>query len=134
MSTPSRSANSEALRANVESDDDGIRGSGQRDVGLRDGANTSIDHPQTDLVADVDLGQRVLQGFHRTSTVALEDEPQFLGLALLELLEQLVEGLATSASSLGRHPESCGPPFGDLPRSSVIINDQEAVSSAGYCR
>ena len=94
-----------ALRPDVEADDDRIRRRRQADVGLGDRTDTAVDDPQADLVADVDLGQGVLQGLDRTSAVALEDEPQLLRLALLELLEQLVEGLAPGAGRLGRHPQ-----------------------------
>src|SRR6185312_2634306 len=123
-----------ALRPYVEAHDDGVGGSSQRDVGLGDSTNTTIDNPQTDLVADVDLGQRIFKSLHRAGTVALEDETQFLRLALLELLEQLVECLASRAGGLSGHPQPCCPPFGDLPRHAIVINHQEAVPSTGHGR
>jgi len=33
--------------------------------------------PQADLFADIELEQRVLEGFHRTGYVTLDDEEQF---------------------------------------------------------
>src|SRR6478735_9120240 len=51
-----------ALRADVEADDDRVGGGGQVDVGLGDRTDTSVDDAQRHLVADVDLGQRVLEG------------------------------------------------------------------------
>src|SRR4029453_8286323 len=106
----------------------------QRDVRLGNGTNAAVDHPQADLIADINLGERLLERLDRTSTIALEDEPQFLGLALLELLEQLVQSLAPGAGSLCRHPQPRRTPFGDLPRHAIVIDYQEAVSGTGHGR
>ena len=107
MSTPSRSASSVALPCGrtLKPTMTASEAAASDDVGLGDRTDTAVDDPQRDLVADVDLGQRVLERLDRTSTVALEDEAQLLRLALLELLEQLVERLAPGAGRLGRHPE-----------------------------
>src|SRR3546814_20193 len=49
-----------ALGPDVEADDDGVGGGGQVDVGLGDRTDTAVDDAQRDFLADVDLGQRVL--------------------------------------------------------------------------
>src|SRR6185437_15547684 len=54
-----------AGRPDVEADDHGVGGDGQVHVVLGDGANAAADDPELDLLADVELEQRVLQGFHR---------------------------------------------------------------------
>ena len=134
MSTPSRSASSVALpcgrtlKPTMTASDAAAR---LTLVSVMR-TDTAVDDPQADLVADVDLGQRVLQGLDRTGAVALEDEPQLLRLALLQLLEQLVEGLAPGAGRLGRHPQPGRTPFGDLPGHPVVVDDDEAVAGAGH--
>ena len=55
---------------------------GEVDVVQRDRADTAVDDPQVDLVADVDLEQSVLERFDRTRHVTLEDEVEGVDLAL----------------------------------------------------
>src|SRR5690606_21278665 len=54
-----------ALRTDVEPDDDAAVDRGEVDVVGRDGTDASVNDLQIHLVADVDLGQGVLQGLHR---------------------------------------------------------------------
>ena len=118
--------------ANVEADDDGLRRRCQRHVGLGDGANTSVDDPQADLVANVDLRECILQGLDGSCPITLEDEKQLLGFALLQLIEQLVEGLAPTRLRLlcGTHARLTL--VGDLPSHPVILDDQEIVTGTGH--
>ena len=85
MSTPSRSASSRdcAPRADVEADDDRVVDRREVDVVLRDRTDTAVDDPQVDLVADLDLEQRVLERLDGTGHVTLDDEVEGLDLALL---------------------------------------------------
>src|SRR5439155_1541121 len=53
-------------RPDVEADDHRVGGDGQVDVILGDRADAAADHAQADLFADVELEQRVLEGFDRT--------------------------------------------------------------------
>src|SRR5690606_41365760 len=89
-----------ALRADVEADDDGVGGGGQVDVGLGDRTDTAVDDPDADLIADVDLRQRVLERLDRTGHVALEDEVELLALALLHGGHEVLEGTAHPALGL----------------------------------
>ena len=52
-------------------------------VGLGDRADAAVDDPQVDLLADVQLEQRVLEGLDRTGDVALDDEVELLDVARL---------------------------------------------------
>src|SRR6266700_5699129 len=54
-----------ASRADVEADDHRVGRDGQVHVVLRDRADAAADDAQRHFLADVDLEQRVLQGFHR---------------------------------------------------------------------
>ena len=68
-----------ALGPDVEADDDRVgRGDRQVDVVLGDRTDAAVDDPELDLVADVDLEQRVLEGLDRTGDVALDDEVELL--------------------------------------------------------
>ena len=80
-----------ALGPDVEADDDGVGGHREVDVVLRDRTDTAVDDPQVDLVAHVDLEQRVLERLDRTGHVALEDEVEGLDLALREGLVEVLE-------------------------------------------
>ena len=64
---------------------------GEVDVVLRDRTDTAVDDPQVDLVADVDLEQRVLERLDRTGHVTLEDEVERVDLALLRGLGEVLE-------------------------------------------
>src|SRR4051812_7023445 len=90
-----------ALRADVEADDDRVGGGGQVDVGLGDRTDTAVDDAQRHLVADVDLGQGVLEGLHRTGDVALQDQVELLALALLHRGHEVFQA-ATHATQPGR--------------------------------
>ena len=72
----------------VEADDDRVGGDGEVDVVLRDRTDAAADHPQVDLVADVDLEQRVLQRLHRAGDVALDDEQELFLLPALSALSR----------------------------------------------
>ena len=74
----------DALRVlDVEADDDRVVDRRQVDVVLRDGTDPAVDDAQLDLVAHVDLEQRVLERLDGTGDVALEDQVEGLDLALL---------------------------------------------------
>ena len=73
------------LGPDVEADDDALSdGDGQVDVVLGDRTDAAADDPQADLLADVDLEQRVLEGLDRTGHVTLDDELSSSTLARLE--------------------------------------------------
>src|SRR5690242_3318714 len=119
-------------RPDVEADDHRVGGDGQVDVILGDRADAAADHAQADLFADVELEQRVLEGFDRTGHVTLDDEEQFLALARLERLVQVLE--RDPPSTLGELGDALArlAALGDLPGHPVVGDDQEVVARAGY--
>src|SRR6478736_273561 len=120
-----------ALRADVEADDDRVGGGGQVDVGLGDRTDTAVDDPQADLVADVDLRQRVLERLDRTGHVALEDEVELLALALLHGGHEVLEGATHAALGLHGRPLAGLTLLGDLARHPVVLDDDEVLAGAG---
>src|SRR5690606_30868494 len=90
----------------VEADDDRVVDRREVDVVLRDGTHTAVDDTQLDLVAHVDLEQRVLEGLDGTGHVALEDEVEGLDLALLEGLREVLE--ADALAALGQEGGALG--------------------------
>ena len=119
-------------RANVEAHDDGVGSGSQRDIGLGNGTDAAVNNAQVNLVAHIDLGQGILERLNRTSTVTLENEQQLLGLALLQLLKQLVKGLATRRPGLLGSTHAGLTLFSNLARLAVVVDNQEVVASAGY--
>src|SRR3546814_194517 len=120
-----------ALGPDVEADDDGVGGGGQVDVGLGDRTDTAVDDAQRDFLADVDLGQRVLEGLDRTGHVALEDEVELLGLALLHRGYEVLEG--TTHATLGLHGRTLArlTLLRDLTCHPVVVDDDERLTGTG---
>ena len=119
-----------ALGPDVEADDDRVGGGRQVDVVLGDGTDTAADDPQADLVADVDLEQRVLERLDRTGHVTLEDEVELVDLALLDALEHVLERHAAAAVSELRRHARAPPLLGDLTGDPVLGDDDEVVAGA----
>src|SRR6478735_4365947 len=121
-----------ALRADVEADDDRVGRGRQVDVGLGDRTDTAVDDPQVDLFADVDLGERVLEGLDRTGHIALEDEVELLALALLHGGHEVLEG--TTHAALGLHGRTLPrlALLGDLPSHPVVLDDDQVLAGAGH--
>ncbi len=91
-----------------------------------------MDDPQRDLVADLDLEQRVLEGLDRTRHVALEDERELRLLALLELLEDRLQRRPATADRELRVALPGLPLVGDLPCHAVLGDDEEVVAGTGH--
>ena len=77
-------------RADVEADDDRLRGRRQHDVGLVDGADARVDDPQAHLGL-LDLLEGVHQGADRALDVALDDDVELLQAALADAREDVVQ-------------------------------------------
>src|SRR5699024_6071443 len=69
----------QALRADVVSDDHGVR------------VDAAVDDAQVHALADLDAQQRLLERLHRAGGVALEDEVEGLDLALRHVLVDVLE-------------------------------------------
>src|SRR5205085_21258 len=117
-------------RPDVEADDHRVGGDGQVHVVLGDRADAAADHAQADLFADVQLEQRVLEGFDRTGHVTLDDEEQFLALTRLERLVQVLERDPPPTLGEGGDALARLPALGDLPGHPVVGDNEEVVTRA----
>src|SRR4051794_29688142 len=119
-------------RTYVEPDDDRVRGHREVDVVHRDRADATVDDLQLDLLADVDLEQRVFQRLDRTGHVALEDQVQGLDLALLQGLGEVLQ--ADPLATLGQHrgPLDRLTLLSDLAGGAVVRSHDERVTGARH--
>src|SRR5665811_691789 len=119
-------------RLDVEADDDGTVDRRQVDIVLRDRAHPAVDDPQVDLVADVDLEQRVLERLDRTRHITLEDEVEVVDLARGQSLVEVLE--ADPLATLGQAGRTLGgfTTLGDLASGAVVGCHQERVTGAGH--
>src|SRR4030081_2488294 len=101
------------LGLDVEAEHDGVGGRGEHDVGFVDGTDRSVDDLETHLVGRQPF-QRLRQRLDRSLHVGLEHEPQFLDLARLDLLVQVLQRDARGALAL--EPVTVGAHGRDLPR------------------
>src|SRR5690606_30372557 len=104
-----------ALGPDVEPDDDRVGRLRQVDVVLRDATDAPVNDLELDLVGHVDLDQSVLECLDRTGDVALDDEGERRLLALLDPLEQRLQGGPTTARGLLGGPLPGLALLGDLP-------------------
>ena len=132
ISTFSRSASllCLALGTNVEADDDGVRGGGEEDVGLGDGADAGVEDADANL-----LGGHALEGvgedFDGALHVALEDEVEVLHAGLLDLLGEAFERDAGALGELGfalLHLAVLGDALGLV----AVGHDEEGVACVGH--
>ena len=101
----------------VEAEHDGVRRGGEHHVRLGHGAHRAVDDLELDLVGGEPL-ERLGQRLHRALHVGLEDEPQLLDLARLDLLVQVLQGDAGRALAL--EPVALAAHGGDLPRLALV--------------
>src|SRR4051794_31218411 len=120
-----------ALRTDVEADDDRVGGGREVHVGLGDRTDTAVDDPQADLVADVDLGERVLERLDRAGHVALEDEVELLALPLLHGGHEVLERTTDAALGLHGRPLARLALLGDLTGHPVVLDHDEVLTRAG---
>ena len=78
------------IRTDVETDDDGVRGVGQHDVGVDDATGGAVDDADADLVVREFL-EALLDGLDGTLDVGFDDDVEVFELALFEGSEQVVE-------------------------------------------
>ena len=77
-------------RPHVEADDDRVGGRGEHHVGLVDATGLRVDDVDRDPFLR-DFGDLVLERLQRTGDIGLEDDVEFLDVALLDAGEDLVE-------------------------------------------
>jgi hypothetical protein len=116
----------------VEADDHGVVDRGQVDVVLGDRTDTAVDDAQLDLVAHLDLEQRIFERLDRTGHVALEDEVERLDLASRERLVEVLQADPLARTGEQRLAVGRLALLGDLPRGAVVGGHQEGVAGAGY--
>ena len=104
---------------------------GEVDVGLGDRTDTAVDDPEADLLAHVDLGQRVLERLDRAGHVALQDQVELLALALLHRGHEVLEGTTHAALGLHGRPLARLALLRDLTRHPVVVDDDEVLAGAG---
>src|SRR4051794_24069016 len=115
-----------ALGPDVEAQDDDVVGQRQVDVALGDAADAAVDDPQRDVIADLDLHQRLFERLDGARVVALDDQVE-----LAVLLERRVEVLEADPLAHGgvlRVADACLAAVGDLPCHPVLLDDQEGVA------
>src|SRR5699024_10808495 len=116
------------LRTDVEADDDRVVDRGQVDVVLRDRTDAAVDDPQIDLVAHIDLEQRVLERFDGTRDIALEDEVEHVDLALGQCLGEVLEADALATAGLSGAALDGVALLGDLAGRAVVIGGDERIT------
>src|SRR5699024_1472190 len=112
--------------ANVEGNDDSVRGCSQGDVGLGNRTNAAVDDVELYLVVDFNIEQGVFQCFHRTCVVTLEDEVE--GRSLLEYLIQILEGNALAGLRLHSRTLTSITLRSNLACNTVIFHNQQVIA------
>ena len=120
------------LGAHVEADDDRVGGVRQHDVGLVDRADAAVDDVDADLGL-VHLVQRVHERLDGALDVGLDDEVEVLELALLDAVEQVVEG-DVALGALGDEPLAQRALLGELTGGALVGHDLELVAGARHRR
>ena len=87
-----------------------------------------VDDVDLHLVVDLDLEQRLLEGFHRTGVVALEDEVELA--ALLESLIQVLQRDTLLTTCLHRRTLTSVTLRSNLASHTVILNHEQVVARA----
>src|SRR5690606_7181645 len=116
-------------RADLEAEDDRVRGGGEHHVRLGDRADAGVDDVHGDLLVR-DLQQRVRDGLDGAGHVALDDEVEVgqlaEGHAAADVVERDVLALAHRLLALDLLPL-----LGDLPRLALVLEHDEAVPDLG---
>src|SRR3954470_17303002 len=118
------------LGPDVEAQDDDVVGQRQVDVALGDPTDAAVDDPQRDVVAHLDLHQRLFERLDGARVVALDDQVELTG-----LLERRVEVLQADPLPHGRvlRVADAGlAAVGDLPGHAVLVDDEERVARTGH--
>src|SRR5437879_9304397 len=119
-----------AIGAHIEGEDDGARGGSQQDIGLGDGTHAGVNDLQLNLLGGL-LGEQFAQDFDGTLHIGLDDDGQFLGLAALQLLMQLIESDAAPGAASERGFTQFGLAVIDDVTSFGFVGDLELVAGFG---
>src|SRR3954453_12423107 len=118
------------LGPDVEAQDDDVVGQRQVDVALGDRADAAVDDPQRDVVAHLDLHQRLFERLDGARVVALDDQVE-----LAVLLERGVEVLQADPLAhrrVLRVADAGLAAVGDLPGDAVLLDDEEGVTGTRH--
>src|SRR3954449_5087641 len=114
------------LGPDVEAQDDDVVGQRQVDVALGDRADATVDDPQRDVVAHLDLHQRLFERLHGARVVALDDQVELA--VLLERRVEVLEADPLAHLRVLRVADAGLPAVGDLPGDTVLLDDEERVT------
>src|SRR5829696_3508599 len=115
-----------ALGPDVEAQDDDVVGQRQVDVALGDATDAAVDDPQRDVVAHLDLHQRLFERLDGARVVALDDQVELA--VLLERGVQVLEADPLPHRRVLRVADAGLATVGDLPGDAVLVDDEEGVT------
>src|SRR4051812_22736960 len=118
------------LGPDVEAQDDDVVGQRQVDVALGDPADAAVDDPQRDVVAHLDLHQRLFERLDGARVVALDDQVELTG--LLERRVQVLQADPLAHGGVLRVADPGLAAVGDLPGDPVLLDDEEGVTGARH--
>src|SRR4051812_27328838 len=118
------------LGPDVEAQDDDVVGQRQVDVALGDPADAAVDDPQRQVVAHLDLHQRLFERLDGARVVALDDQVELTG--LLERRVQVLQADPLPHRRVLRVADPGLAAVGDLPGDPVLLDDEEGVTGTRH--
>src|SRR3954464_13776114 len=118
------------LGPDVEAQDDDVVGQRQVDVALGDPADAAVDDPQREVVAHLDLHQRLFERLDGARVVALDDQVELTG--LLERRVQVLQADPLPHRRVLRVADPGLAAVGDLPGDPVLLDDEEGVTGTRH--
>src|SRR3712207_5977034 len=119
-----------ALGPDVEAHDEDGGGQRQVDVALGDATDAAVDDPQRDVVAHLDLHQRLFERLDGARVVALDDQVELTG--LLERRVEVLQADPLAHRGVLRVADAGLAAVGDLPGDAVLLDHEEGVTGAGH--
>ena len=118
------------IGTDVEAHDDGVGGGGKEHVVLRNRADTGVNNLDADFLVG-DLLQAGLDRLGGALDVGLDDDVEFLHLALLDLGEEILQGDLT-LGLVGRGLDLLLALLHQLARHALVLHGVEDVAGAGH--
>src|SRR3954463_8640810 len=116
------------LGPDVEAQADDVVCQRQVDVALGDRADAAVDDPQRDVVAHLDLHQRLFERLDGARVVALDDQVELT--ALLERRVEVLQADPLPHRRVLRVADTGLAAVGDLPGDAVLLDHEEGVAGA----